>query len=37
LLPPGLDEQWLISVVHTEEEALRYADVFGEFVDELIA
>lgn len=37
LLPPGLDEQWLISVVHTEEEALRYADVFGEFVDELTA
>jgi glutamate-1-semialdehyde 2,1-aminomutase len=37
LLPPGLDEQWLISVVHTEEEALRYASVFGEFVDELIA
>jgi hypothetical protein len=36
-LPPGLDEQWLISVVHTEEEALRYASIFGEFVDELIA
>jgi glutamate-1-semialdehyde 2,1-aminomutase len=37
LLPPGLDEQWLISVVHTEDEALRYASVFGEFVDELTA
>jgi glutamate-1-semialdehyde 2,1-aminomutase len=37
LLPPGLDEQWLISVMHTEEEALRYANVFQEFVDELIA
>ena len=37
LLPPGLDEQWLISVMHTEEQALRYASVFGEFVDELIA
>ena len=35
LLPPGLDEQWLISVMHTEGEALRYASVFGEFVDEL--
>ena len=35
LLPPGLDEQWLISVMHTEEEALRYANVFEEFVDEL--
>jgi len=37
MLPPGLDEQWLISVVHTEEEALRYASIFGEFVDELTA
>ena len=37
LLPPGLDEQWLISVMHTEDEALRYANVFQEFVDELIA
>ena len=35
LLPPGLDEQWLISVMHTEGEALRYASAFGEFVDEL--
>ncbi|MSZ96997.1 MAG: aminotransferase class III-fold pyridoxal phosphate-dependent enzyme, partial [Actinobacteria bacterium] len=37
MLPPGLDEQWLVSVMHTEEETLRYATVFGEFVDELIA
>ncbi len=37
LLPPGLDEQWLISVMHTDEDAMRYAEVFGEFVDELIA
>ena len=37
LLPPGLDEQWLISVVHTEADAMHYADVFGEFVDELTA
>ena len=37
LLPPGLDEQWLISIMHTDEEALRYANVFGEFVDELIS
>ncbi|MEO5901532.1 MAG: aminotransferase class III-fold pyridoxal phosphate-dependent enzyme, partial [Ilumatobacteraceae bacterium] len=35
LLPPGLDEQWLISVMHTEAEAMHYADVFGEFVSEL--
>ncbi|HNJ98927.1 MAG TPA: aspartate aminotransferase family protein, partial [Ilumatobacteraceae bacterium] len=37
LLPPGLDEQWLISVLHTDADALRYADVFGEFVAELTA
>jgi len=37
LLPPGLDEQWLISVLHTDADAMRYATVFGEFVDELIA
>jgi hypothetical protein len=35
LLPPGLDEQWLVSVMHTETEAMHYADVFGEFVAEL--
>jgi glutamate-1-semialdehyde 2,1-aminomutase len=37
LLPPGLDEQWLISVLHTDRDAMRYAEVFAEFVDELIA
>jgi glutamate-1-semialdehyde 2,1-aminomutase len=37
LLPPGLDEQWLISVLHTESDAMHYADVFGEFVAELTA
>ena len=36
LLPPGLDEQWLISVMHTDEDAMVYADVFGAFVDELL-
>jgi glutamate-1-semialdehyde 2,1-aminomutase len=35
LLPPGLDEQWLISIMHTESDALRYADVFADFVNEL--
>jgi hypothetical protein len=35
LLPPGLDEQWLISVMHSDADAMRYADVFGEFVAEL--
>jgi glutamate-1-semialdehyde 2,1-aminomutase len=37
LLPPGLDEQWLISVMHTEADALRYADVFAEFAAELVS
>jgi glutamate-1-semialdehyde 2,1-aminomutase len=37
LLPPGLDEQWLISIMHTEHDAMKYATVFGEFVDELVA
>lgn len=37
LLPPGLDEQWLVSVLHTEADAQRYATVFGQFVDELVA
>ena len=37
LLPPGLDEQWLISVMHDEADAMKYAAVFAEFVDELVA
>ena len=37
LLPPGLDEQWLISIMHSDEESMRYANVFSEFVDELTA
>jgi glutamate-1-semialdehyde 2,1-aminomutase len=37
LLPPGLDEQWLVSVLHTEADAMSYAAVFQEFVDELTA
>jgi len=35
LLPPGLDEQWLISVMHDEADAMRYAEVFAEFAAEL--
>jgi glutamate-1-semialdehyde 2,1-aminomutase len=37
LLPPGLDEQWLISVMHTDADATHYADVFSEFAAELRA
>lgn len=36
LLPPGLDDQWLVSVLHGESETLNYANVFQEFVDELL-
>ncbi len=35
LLPPGLDEQWLISVMHTDDDVAFAANVFEEFVDEL--
>jgi glutamate-1-semialdehyde 2,1-aminomutase len=37
LLPPGLDEQWLMSIMHTEEDAQRGAAVFRSFVDALFA
>jgi hypothetical protein len=37
LLPPGLDEQWLVSMMHSEADAMRYASVFAEFVAELTA
>jgi glutamate-1-semialdehyde 2,1-aminomutase len=35
LLPPGLDEQWLVSVMHDDEDALRFAHVFREFAQDL--
>jgi glutamate-1-semialdehyde 2,1-aminomutase len=35
LLPPGLDEQWLISVMHTDEDIVFAASVFESFVAEL--
>jgi glutamate-1-semialdehyde 2,1-aminomutase len=31
LLPPGLDEQWLVSVQHTDEDCQRQVDVFESF------
>ena len=37
LLPPGLDEQWLISMLHSDDDAMTYADVFADFVAELLA
>jgi len=35
LLPPGLDEQWLLSVVHTEADIARAVTVLAEFLREL--
>ncbi len=35
LLPPGLDEQWLISILHDDAASMRYAEVFADFVGEL--
>ncbi len=36
LLPPGLDDQWLISVLHTDADVDKGVEVFQEFVDELV-
>ena len=33
LLPPGLDEQWLLSVAHSEADLARALQVFTEFLD----
>jgi glutamate-1-semialdehyde 2,1-aminomutase len=37
LLPPGLDEQWLVSVQHTDAEADHHTEVFASFVEALTA
>jgi glutamate-1-semialdehyde 2,1-aminomutase len=37
LLPPGPDDQWTLSVQHTEEEIERHVAVFREFAGELSA
>jgi glutamate-1-semialdehyde 2,1-aminomutase len=37
LLPPGPDDQWTLSVQHTEEEIERHVAVFREFAAELAA
>jgi glutamate-1-semialdehyde 2,1-aminomutase len=36
-LPPGLDDQWLVSVQHTEADIDRHVEVFAGFVRELLA
>jgi len=35
LLPPGLDEQWLLSVAHTETDITRALKVLAGFLEEL--
>ena len=35
LLPPGLDEQWLVSVQHTEEDCQTHVDMLEAFAVEL--
>jgi len=35
LLPPGPDDQWTLSVQHTDDELDRYVDTFSEFAAEL--
>jgi glutamate-1-semialdehyde 2,1-aminomutase len=37
LLPPGPDDQWTLSVQHTEAEVERHVAVFREFATELVA
>jgi glutamate-1-semialdehyde 2,1-aminomutase len=37
LLPPGLDEQWLVSVQHTDADIDHLVDVLASFVDALTA
>jgi glutamate-1-semialdehyde 2,1-aminomutase len=36
LLPPGLDEQWLVSVMHTQADIDFAVDVYQGFVDALV-
>ena len=35
LLPPGPDDQWTLSVQHTNADIDRYVEIFGEFAAEL--
>ena len=36
-MTPGDEEQWTISVQHTEDDVQRYVDAFGGFCAELVA
>ena len=35
-LPPGLDEQWLISVMHDDDDVAHGVEDFRSFVDALL-
>ena len=35
LLPPGLDEQWLVSILHSEHDLAHHVEVFESFAREL--
>ncbi len=35
-MTPGDEEQWTISVQHTEDDIRTYVDAFGEFCQELV-
>jgi glutamate-1-semialdehyde 2,1-aminomutase len=36
-MTPGDEEQWTVSVQHSEADVARYVDAFGEFCAELVA
>jgi glutamate-1-semialdehyde 2,1-aminomutase len=36
-MTPGDEEQWTISVQHSEDDIARYVDAFGEFCEELVS
>jgi glutamate-1-semialdehyde 2,1-aminomutase len=36
-MTPGAEEEWSVSVQHTEDDIQRYIDAFGEFCQELTA
>lgn len=36
-LPPGLDEQWLVSVAHSDADIDRHLEIFSDFVREVTA
>ena len=35
LTPPGMDDQWLVSLAHTDEDMNKWVDAFGELAKEL--